>query len=1224
MRFARSILAGCFLVLSAAAGALSIEIAPNGSFESDRNRDGSPDGWIPVLFDSPATAEWDRKQAHAGTASVRLANSEHPANREWRANTARWVLKSRASVGAKQTVTARGWIRTRLTRGEAKIVLAWFAGSRWLHEDSSPPVSGQTEWTERAVTARAPERADGVSVYLMLNSGKGSAWFDDVRAVRGANPPGNYRPISLKNAVNVGFRDERAGDGRGGWTDQGPNDLRGIPLGRRVFRGVPFVIIDPAENGGKSCIVLTGKGRTNLPTWVTFAMGDTCDVLYFLHACAWAGKPGSPVAEYEIQYLDGNTRRIPIRNGREITDWWDPADTDGSALGWTGANAESSRIGLGIFPWKNPRPNIPIASVTAKTPGKGANLMLVAVTAGDGEAAFPELPLDYRFTDTTGWYEWEFPLDNPALGELDLSRFLDAPAGKHGFLRVTAEGRFAFADGTPARFFGTNVGGARCSPEREQAKTLAARLAAYGVNLLRLHAPDGRWGKLIDYEKGNSRSLNPEALDRMDFFVAELKKRGIYVYFDLLDYRKFLPGDEVRDAERMDTRWKHSLKGASIFNRRMIDLQKEFATRLLTHRNPYTGLRYVDEPALVVQEVTNENSLFYLANTRLMLPSYVRELEQRWNRWLLAEFPTRAALRQAWTAPGGECALNAEEDPAKGTVELPLGRLYDPPPPPGADPSRTAVRLNAMTRFLYELQVDYYREMVEHLRNIGLKCPITGTNQDFSDAGNRANAFCDLTTRNNYWCHPNLNAKPFSRFRNLSVLRSAICSTANPVSNVASSTVAGRPIISPEFNFPWPNEFRAECLPLMTAYAGLQEWDGLLFFAYDPRSTRMTYFGNVKDPTRWGQVVAAAVMFHRRDISASPTTVHVGISRVDTFAARPRRVSDTYSHYRVLPYLCKMRNAYFDEVYTGDAHVVISSGHSAHGDYSRARKAIVFADSAATDEAGYRLDRGQSARTALPGLRTRTEGTATTIEEAAVPENAVEIRRAGKRIGLLTHNRYVCPDASMVPPKDRGTWLHRTILRAFQHWRIPGTWRPEEAGKIFRSDTGQLVLDSTARTFTAVAPRARMAVGFLAAETLQLGDVSVTCRTPFASISIVALDDAEQVRSAQKILITAVARAENTGQATIGTDTADQGIDADTGAFLPPGNIAIAEFGRAPVLVEPVDADITIPGTGWKAFPLDPTGRKRDELQTVREGGMNRIPIREAKSPWILLEKTTP
>ncbi|MDH7570493.1 MAG: F0F1 ATP synthase subunit gamma, partial [Armatimonadota bacterium] len=225
--------------------------------------------------------------------------------------------------------------------------------------------------------------------------------------------------------------------------------------------------------------------------------------------------------------------------------------------------------------------------------------------------------------DPSAWYRWTFALDDPTLGEIDLRFLLDPPAGKHGFVTVGRDGHLYFQDGTRARFFGTNVGGARCAPDRKTAEQVAERLARFGVNLLRLHTPDSRWAGLIDYQKGNTRTFNPDVLDRYDYFVAQLKQHGIYVYFDLLDYRGFLPGDGVRDAEQMGTRWEHSIKGASIFDRRMIELQKEFATQLLTHRNPYTGLRYVDEPALAIQEITNENSLFYLHNQKLMLPSYV-------------------------------------------------------------------------------------------------------------------------------------------------------------------------------------------------------------------------------------------------------------------------------------------------------------------------------------------------------------------------------------------------------------------------------------------------------------------------------------------------------------------------------------------------------------------------------------------------------------------------
>jgi hypothetical protein len=142
-----------------------------------------------------------------------------------------------------------------------------------------------------------------------------------------------------------------------------------------------------------------------------------------------------------------------------------------------------------------------------------------------------EMPLraEYVFNDTADWFPFTFAPDDTNLDSIDLTGLLDAPAGKHGFVEARPDGHFYFADGRRARFFGTNVGGAACAPPKDQAPWIAARLAKYGANILRLHSMDGRWGRLIDYRRGTSQDLDPEALDRMDLFVAELKQRGSYI-----------------------------------------------------------------------------------------------------------------------------------------------------------------------------------------------------------------------------------------------------------------------------------------------------------------------------------------------------------------------------------------------------------------------------------------------------------------------------------------------------------------------------------------------------------------------------------------------------------------------------------------------------------------------------------------------------------------------
>jgi hypothetical protein len=71
------------------------------------------------------------------------------------------------------------------------------------------------------------------------------------------------------------------------------------------------------------------------------------------------------------------------------------------------------------------------------------------------------------------------------------------------------------------------------------------------------------------------------------------------------------------------------------FYRPYIEMQKEYARELLTHRNPYTGKTYLEEPAIAFVEINNENSL--LSNWRL-LPELNREhrsaLASQWQDWL--------------------------------------------------------------------------------------------------------------------------------------------------------------------------------------------------------------------------------------------------------------------------------------------------------------------------------------------------------------------------------------------------------------------------------------------------------------------------------------------------------------------------------------------------------------------------------------------------------------
>ena len=82
---------------------------------------------------------------------------------------------------------------------------------------------------------------------------------------------------------------------------------------------------------------------------------------------------------------------------------------------------------------------------------------------------------------------------------IDQSASLDAPAGKHGFMK-TVDGRWVFEDGTPVRLVATMQG---TPHDKKESEYMARWLAKYGFNLVRI-------GHLVTGpEQGLRRGLEP-------------------------------------------------------------------------------------------------------------------------------------------------------------------------------------------------------------------------------------------------------------------------------------------------------------------------------------------------------------------------------------------------------------------------------------------------------------------------------------------------------------------------------------------------------------------------------------------------------------------------------------------------------------------------------------------------------------------------------------------
>ncbi|RLE68171.1 MAG: carbohydrate-binding protein, partial [Thermoprotei archaeon] len=207
-------------------------------------------------------------------------------------------------------------------------------------------------------------------------------------------------------------------------------------------------------------------------------------------------------------------------------------------------------------------------------------------------------------------FEFYLPWDDSSPTPVSLAGFSEKPAGRSGHVYVGRDGHL-YVGGRRIRFLGVNICGSAAFPRKEDAEKIAARLAKFGVNIVRFHHMDAPWAdpNIFDESSGGTRKLDSESLDRLDYFIAKLKENGIYVDLNLLVSRRFRASDGLPpEVERVE--WKDQ-QVLGFFVDRVLELEKEYARQLLTHRNPYLATTYAEEPAVAIVEVVNEQGLVH-------------------------------------------------------------------------------------------------------------------------------------------------------------------------------------------------------------------------------------------------------------------------------------------------------------------------------------------------------------------------------------------------------------------------------------------------------------------------------------------------------------------------------------------------------------------------------------------------------------------------------------
>jgi len=209
---------------------------------------------------------------------------------------------------------------------------------------------------------------------------------------------------------------------------------------------------------------------------------------------------------------------------------------------------------------------------------------------------------------------------------------------------VASSGHF-YRGGERVRLWGVNLSFGANLPTHEDAPCIAARLAAAGVNAVRCHHTDTAQFPRGLWDSNDAKRLSPEALDRLDYFIDQLARYGICVDINLHIGRVHSQYLGLPKTSREYD------KIFNIFTPALIDAQKQYARELLTHVNKYRKVRYADDPAVAIVEITNENSFFMWdadQTLRTLPPYYADILRSKFNTWLKARYGSDEKLRRAW------------------------------------------------------------------------------------------------------------------------------------------------------------------------------------------------------------------------------------------------------------------------------------------------------------------------------------------------------------------------------------------------------------------------------------------------------------------------------------------------------------------------------------------------------------------------------------------------
>lgn len=442
----------------------------------------------------------------------------------------------------------------------------------------------------------------------------------------------------------------------------------------------------------------------------------------------------------------------------------------------------------------------------------GTHEFKIDVRLPPGTRIQPSLKDAFGETDPSSWFFNSAPYDR---SPVDL-RHLGPMPDKGGLPRVRAQGDdLVLPDGRPIRFFGTNIAAYTLfTSPREEVVRQARRMAAMGINLVRIHHHDSPWvnPNIFGQDPKTTRKIDPDSMRQIDGWIQALNQNGIYVWLDLHVGRSFEKGDgidafgELRDGT-------DEAKGLSFVNESVEARLHEFATAYLSHENQFTGRKLGEDPGVLAVLVTNENDLvFHFGNHFLPENGHPKHRDM---------FLKKASdIIEAKGLPRGQALRTWEPGPAKV--------------------------------LLSQLERQFFERHDRALASVGLK---------------------SLVVRGHAWGTTPLYVLPALEGGDMIDVHSygeAESLFVNPrfVPNfihwIGAFQTLGKPLSISEWNVPWPAPDRFVTPLYLAAVSAFQGWDAPMLYAWTHRRLEATGSADpwivLDDPAMAATIPAASIL----------------------------------------------------------------------------------------------------------------------------------------------------------------------------------------------------------------------------------------------------------------------------------------------------------------------------------------------------------------------------